>query len=87
VEAESDPVVRKIAFLALLALTGCQLVDDQLKRDPKTGASKLEEEVRAAQPLLGPYGTFALAGATLITSIGALFHSREANKQTDEPKA
>jgi hypothetical protein len=68
-------------------IIGCGFMDSQLIRDPKTGESKLEAEVKAAQPLAGPYGALALAAATLITGVYSAFRSHRADVQTDQPKA
>lgn len=83
----------RCAFLAVLVLGlslpmfGCGFVDSQLSRDPQSGESKLEQEVKAVAPLGGPWGQLAVAAATLITGVYGAFHAREANKQTDQPKA
>ena len=79
----------RCAFMAVLigGVVGCGFVDSQLSRPADGGDSKLEQEVKAVAPVAGPWGSLALAAATLITGIYGAFHAREANKQTDEPKA
>lgn len=76
----------RCAFMAVLvtALFGCGFLDSQLQRDPTTGESRLEQEVKAAQPVLGPYGALATAGATLLTAIYGAFRSHRADVQTDK---
>ena len=70
--------------LALSCLSACGFMDSQLARDPATGESKLEQEVKAVAPVTGPYGALALSVATILTGIYGAFHAREANKQTDK---
>jgi hypothetical protein len=78
--------LRQITLAALLAAgLGCQAIDSELRRGPNGEPSALERQVGALAPAGGPYGTIAVLGATLITSIFAAFHAREANKQTDTP--
>ena len=79
----------RCAFLVVLigGLVGCGFMDSQLSKDPVTGESKLEAEVKAVAPVAGPYGTLALSVATILTGIYGAFHAREANKQTDQPAA
>jgi hypothetical protein len=71
----------------LVTLMGCGLVNDQLSKDVQTGQSKLEDEVKAVAPALGPWGALAVAGATLATAVFGAFHAQQANKQTDPPAA
>jgi hypothetical protein len=79
----------RVAFMGVLfaGLVGCGFLDSQLSRPADGGDSKLEQEVKAVAPVAGPWGSLALAAATLITGVYGAFHAREANKQTDEPKA
>jgi hypothetical protein len=76
-------IVTSVTFCLLLA--GCGLMTDQLSADVKTGQSKLEAEVQAVAPALGPWGALAVAGATLATAVFGAFHAQQANKQTDPP--
>ncbi len=75
--------MRKIVFALALGLGGCQVVDDQLRRGPD-GTSKLEQEVKAAQPVLGPYGALATALASLAAGIYGAFRAHRADVQTDK---
>ena len=72
--------------MCILFISGCGLVDSQLKHDPGQD-SKLEQEVKAIAPVAGPWGTLAIALATIATGVYGAFHAREANKQTDKPTA
>ena len=72
-------------ILALSCVSGCNFADSQLKRGPNGEDSQLEQEVKAASPVLGPYGALATALATLAAGVYGAFHAREANKQTDKP--
>lgn len=80
--------VVRCAFLAILVtgVMSCGFMDSQLLKDPATGESTLEKEVKAAQPVLGPYGALATAGATLLTAIYGAFRSHRADVQTDQGK-
>ena len=75
-----------MSFL-VVGILGCGFVDSQLAKDPASGESKLEQEVKAVAPVAGPWGQLAVAAATLLTGIYGAFHAREANKQTDKPPA
>lgn len=76
--------MRRIALVLALSMGGCQLADDQLERDPVTGESKLEREVRAVAPALGPWGAAATALATLAAGVYGAFRSHRADVQTDK---
>ena len=79
--------MKRFLPFALVILSGCGLMDSQLSRGPNGEDSKLEQEVKAASPVLGPYGALATALATLAAGVYGAFHAREANKQTDKPTA
>jgi hypothetical protein len=76
----------RMAFVGILfsGLIGCGFLNSQLSRDPATGESKLEAEVKAAQPVLGPYGALATALATLAAGVYGAFHAKGANENTKE---
>ena len=81
--------IMRCAFMAVLitGVIGCGFIDGQLSRGPNGEDSKLEQEVKAVAPVAGPWGSLALTAATLLAGIYGAFHAREANKQTDTPKA
>ena len=79
--------MRSLTLALALTLGGCGFMDSQLARDPATGTSRLEQEVKAAQPVLGPYGALAGVLATLAASTYAAFRSHRADVQTDPEKA
>jgi len=79
--------MKRFLPFALIILSGCGLITDQLSKDVQTGQSKLETEVKAVAPALGPWGALAVAGATLATAVFGAFHAQQANKQTDKPTA
>lgn len=77
----------RVAFVSLLfaGLVGCGFLDQQLVRDPATGESKLEAEVKAAKPFIPvPWDQIALGGATLLASIYGAFRAHRADVQTDK---
>ena len=73
-----------MGLLFVVGLSGCGLVDSQLSRGPSGEPSKLEQEVKAAQPVLGPYGALATVAATLAASVYGAFHSKKANDNTKD---
>jgi hypothetical protein len=79
----------RCGFMVVLfaGLVGCGFVDSQLARPDGGGDSKLEAEVKAVAPVAGPYGSLAMAAATLLTGVYAAFRSHRADVQTDAPKA
>lgn len=67
-----------------LPFVGCEFMDSQLLRDPATGESKLEAEVKVAKPLIPlPWGEIAGGAAILLTSIYGAFRAHRADVQTD----
>lgn len=80
-------------FMAVLVLgmslpfVGCEFMDSQLLRDPVTGESKLESEVKIAKPFIpGPWGEIAGGAAILLTSLYGAFRAHRADVQTDANK-
>lgn len=71
-----------LALALASSLGGCGFLTDELQKTQQ-GQSKLEQQVQAAAPVLGPYGALAIAGATLATAIFGAFHAQQANVQTD----
>lgn len=77
----------RVAFVGALfaGLIGCGFLDQQLVRDPATGESKFETEVKAAKPFIpGPWGEIAGGAAILLTSIYGAFRAHRADVQTDK---
>lgn len=77
----------RVAFVGVLfaGLVGCGFLDQQLVRDPATGESKLEAEVKAAKPFIpAPWGEAALGVVTLAASIYGAFRAHRADVQTDK---
>jgi len=79
----------RCGFVAIMitGVIGCGFVDSLLSRPAGGGDSKLEQDVKAIAPVAGPWGQLALAAASLMAGVYGAFHAREANKQTDAPKA
>lgn len=76
----------RCAFMVvLMGGMGCGFFDSQLSKGPNGEDSKLEQEVKAAQPVLGPYGALATALATLAAGVYGAFHSKKANDNTADP--
>jgi hypothetical protein len=64
----------RIATVALLVcLPGCQAIDSQLQRGPNGEPSRLEQEIRAAAPVMGPYGALAVALASITAGVYGAF--------------
>lgn len=79
--------VMRCVFVSVLivGVLGCGFLDQQLLRDPVTGESKLEAEVKAAKPFIpGPWGEIAGYGAVLLTSLYGAFRAHRADVQTDK---
>lgn len=68
-----------VCLAATSPLAGCGFIDGQLRRGPNGEPSALEQEVKAAQPVLGPWGALASGLVTLAVGIYGAVHSKGAN--------
>jgi hypothetical protein len=79
--------VRRVLWISVLCLSlaGCDFVHGELDHKPGQD-SKIEEQVKAVAPVLGPWGTLAIAIATAATAVFGGYHAMQANQNTKEEK-